>query len=198
MKKILLFLLLPFYIFSTELWMVHRLICNKGEPFKIEIYFGEYGVRERPFFGKLILYITDPLGETYKIPLRRGDRGYSTIIIPDVSGMYYLKCVGMYFGDKFISTGSFFVESFMDRLMGSKVEGVRTRDGIRVVARNGTLKMMPPRVCGEGGWRIKDRRGRVILVKKGLASVAMPKDKVFLAIYTCGDWTFTYYNPGGG
>ncbi len=178
--------------------MVHQLVCDKGEPFRIEIHFGEYGVKERPFFGKLILYMTDPLGETYKVPLRRGDKGYFTIIIPDVSGMYYLRCVGVYFGDRFVSTSGFFVESFMDRLMGSKIEGIRTRDGIKVVSRDDTLNMEPPRVCGEGSWKVKDKRGRVVLVKEGPEPISISRNSTFLVIYTCGDWTFTYYNPGGG
>ncbi len=197
--RYLIFLLFPLLLYSTEIWMEFPSEGNKGEPLGIRIYFGDYGVRKRPFFGKLILYITDPLRETYKIPLRRERNSYTTFIIPDVPGLYRLKCVGFYFGDKFVTSGTFFVKSFLHRDRNLEEDTEVDKDVIGVTEVEDGYIFTFPECCPGGSWIVKDEKGREVLRKEGVKEIELKKmEGSYLVIYTRRNWIFSYLIKGGG
>ncbi len=178
--------------------MVHPKVVEKGKPFSIKILFGDYGVRERPFFGHLTLYLKDPLGESYKLPLRRENSHFSTVIIPDIPGTYRLRCVGFYFGDMFCASGSFFVTSFFKRAKKGFFEEIPSKFiGVRS-GKKGILFFYAPKVCEGGVWVVKGDNGKVILTREGTSEISFSpgREGNFLVVYSCDDKTFSYLCRG--
>ncbi len=190
---------LPIKLFATELWMVYPRTVRKERSMEIKIYFGDYGKKVRPFFGRITLYVKDPLGKSYKVPLRREEGFFSTVVIPDVPGPYRLRCVGNYFGDRFVSSGKFFVTSFL-RKPGPKDFDEKGGEFLGVTEEDDAIKFTSPKVCSGGVWVVKGSDGKVLLRDEGVDSISVPfkLGAKFVVVYSCGDWTFSYLYRGEG